>query len=172
MEEKQLEYEYIRVEKSDIFFYCEVCRDSVLELCTAVKRLENERYTTVTIHIHSEGGDLHAGLGAMDFLRSVSVKTFTVVEGLCASAATFVFLGGDTRTVLPNGYVLIHQISHELWGKYEDLKDEMLKCEKLMKRIKRIYLRETTIPQEKLDLLLQRDLYLSRRKCIKYGISI
>jgi ATP-dependent protease ClpP protease subunit len=170
MDEKEFEYEYIRVEQSDIFFYCEVSRDSVLELCTAVKRLEHERYMDITIHIHSEGGDLHAGLGAMDFLRSAKSNINTVVEGLCASAATFVFLGGDTRTVLPNAYILIHQISHELWGKYEELKDEMIKCEKLMKRIKRIYLHETTIPEEKLNLLLQRDLYLSRRKCVKYGI--
>ena len=94
----------------------------------------------------------------------------THAEGCVASAATLIFLGGQTRTVCPNAYILIHQISNELWGKFEELKDSMKQCERLMKHLKRVYLRETKIPEEKLDALLRRDMYLSYKKCRRYEV--
>ena len=162
---------YVRVEGSDIFFYSEVSQDSILELCTTLKRMERlvDR-PTIRIHIHSEGGDLCAGLGCMDYIRSLKAHVITIVEGVCASAATFVFLGGAERIVTRNSYVLIHQLSHDIWGQYEQLKDEMKQCEQLMSHIKRVYLRETDIPERKLDRLLKRDLYLSHKKCVKYNV--
>ena len=42
--------------------------------------------------------------------------------------------------------------------------------EQLMRKMKRIYMRETTIPEEKLDKLMKRDIYFSHKKCVKYGI--
>ena len=163
--------EYIKVEGTDVFFYCDVSVESVAELCAAVKKIERDYYeATIRVHIHSDGGDLHAGLAAMDFLRSLRCRVITIAEGMCASAATFVFLGGDSRIVQPNAYLLIHQLGSEFWGKYEDMKDEMTKCERLMKRMKKINLRETKLPETKLNKLMKRDLYLSHRQCVKYGI--
>ena len=164
--------DYVKVEGPDVFFYCDVSVESVAELCTVVKKVEREFYESIVrVHIHSDGGDLHAGLAAMDFLKSCKSRVVTIAEGMCASAATFIFLGGDERIVCPNAYLLIHQLGSEFWGKYEEMKDEMQHCERLMKHMKRIYLRETNLPEEKLDKLMKRDLYLSYKKCVKYGIE-
>lgn len=172
-DEKASVLEYIKVEGPDVFFYCDVSVESVAELCAAVKKVEREFYESIVrIHIHSDGGDLHAGLAAMDFLKSLRSHVVTIAEGMCASAATFIFLGGDSRIVCPNAYLLIHQLGSEFWGKYEEMKDEMQHCERLMKHMKRIYLRETNLPEEKLDKLMKRDLYLSYKKCVKYGIHL
>lgn len=161
---------YVKVEGADVFFYCDVTVESVLELCMTIKKVENDRHNPIYIHINSNGGDLHAGLGCLDFIKSLNPHIVTIVEGMCASAATFIFLGGDERRVLPNSYILIHQLGTDFWGKYDDLKDEMRQCEKLMKHMKNIYLKETTIPEEKLNKLMKRDLYLSYRKCVRYCI--
>jgi hypothetical protein len=165
-EDKKLEY--IKVEGPHIFFYCEVSRETVAELCMVLKQVEAERHSPIYVHIHSEGGDLHAGLGCMDFIKRMNVVT--IAEGMCASAATFILLGGRIRQVLENTYLLIHQMSNEIWGKYEELKDEMRQCERIMRRMKKIYMKETAIPEKKLDRLMKRDLYLSYRKCVRYGI--
>ena len=165
--------DYVKVEGPDVFFYCDVSVESVAELCTVVKKVEREFYESIVrVHIHSDGGDLHAGLAAMDFLKSLRSRVVTIAEGMCASAATFIFLGGDERIVCPNAYLLIHQLGSEFWGKYEEMKDEMQHCERLMKHMKRIYLRETNLPEAKLDKLMKRDLYLSYKKCVKYGIHL
>ena len=172
-EDKVALLEYIKVEGPDVFFYCDVSVESVAELCAVVKKVEREFYESIVrVHIHSDGGDLHAGLAAMDFLKSLRSRVVTIAEGMCASAATFIFLGGDERIVCPNAYLLIHQLGSEFWGKYEEMKDEMQHCERLMKHMKRIYLRETNLPEAKLDKLMKRDLYLSYKKCVKYGIHL
>ena len=63
--------DFVKVEGPDVFFYCDVSVESVAELCAAVKKIERDYYETVVrIHIHSDGGDLHSGLAAMDFLKS------------------------------------------------------------------------------------------------------
>ena len=176
-DEKTYENEYIKVDGTDIFFYCDVSYESVTELCTAIKKIEREHagygihQTHIKVHIMSDGGELYSGLGAMDFLKSTRSKITTIAEGMCASAATFIFLGGDRRLISPNAYILIHQISSAAWGKYDHLKDEMHQYKKLMRHIKRIYLEETNIPPEKLENLMKRDLYMSSRRCIKYGIG-
>ena len=170
--EDESKLDYIKVEGPDVFFYCDVSVESVAELCAVVKKVEREFYESIVrVHIHSDGGDLHAGLAAMDFLKSCKSRVVTIAEGMCASAATFIFLGGDERIVCPNAYLLIHQLGSEFWGKYEEMKDEMQHCERLMKHMKRIYLRETNLPEAKLDKLMKRDLYLSYKKCVKYGIE-
>ena len=171
--EDESKLDYIKVEGPDVFFYCDVSVESVAELCAVVKKVEREFYESIVrVHIHSDGGDLHAGLAAMDFLKSCKSRVVTIAEGMCASAATFIFLGGDERIVCPNAYLLIHQLGSEFWGKYEEMKDEMQHCERLMKHMKRIYLRETNLPEAKLDKLMKRDLYLSYKKCVKYGIHL
>lgn len=174
--EPELPPALVKVVGRDVFFYCDVDRDTVAELCVALKKLERElmcdydTLPTIRIHINSDGGELHSGLGGMDFIQSLKCRTITIAEGVCASAATFLFLGGDERQVTRNSYLLIHQLGSEFWGKYENMKDEMDQCDRLMKHMKRIYLRETALPSEKLDVLMKRDLYLSARKCARYGL--
>lgn len=168
--EPELPPALVKVVGRDVFFYCDVDRDTVAELCVALQKLERELVAPIRIHINSDGGELHSGLGGMDFIQSLECPTITIAEGVCASAATFLFLGGDQRQVTPNSYLLIHQLGSEFWGKYENMKDEMDQCDRLMKRMKRIYLRETALPSEKLDVLMKRDLYLSARKCARYGL--
>jgi ATP-dependent protease ClpP protease subunit len=183
-DKSQHELEFVKVDGSDVFFYCDVSQESIVELCQVMKKLERELFAalytlgiyvtvpTITLHIQSDGGNLNAGLGCMDFLRRMKARIITIVEGVCASAATFLFLGGDERVVTQNSYLLIHQLSSEFWGNYEDMKDEMKFSDQLMKQMKKIYLRETSIPEVKLDRLMKRDLYLSYKKCVRYGLTL
>ena len=173
----------VKVEGTDVFFYCEVCEETVTELVTLLTKLERELLSGlvklgmhgtaphITLHIMSPGGDLYSGLAAMDFLTNMRSHVTTVAEGCVASAASLIFLAGDERIVRRNAYVLIHQINSEFWGKFEELKDEIHQCEKLMRRLKRIYLRETSLPAKKLDRLMKRDVYLSHSKCVRYGLE-
>jgi ATP-dependent protease ClpP protease subunit len=178
----EIQPEFVNVEGNEIFFYCEVCEESIAELIRAVKKLSvdmrvslvkmglHKQIPEVTIHIRSDGGDLYAGLAALDYLQNTDAHVTTVAEGCVASAATFIFLGGDVRLVRPHAYMLIHQLGSDMWGKYEELKDEMRQNDRIMRDMKKIYLRETNLPEHKLAKMLKRDVYLSYRKCVKYGV--
>ena len=104
-------------------------------------------------------------------LESSRVKVITIAQGACCSAATFMFLGGSERRMGQNAYILIHQLSTEFWGKYQDLKDEAKTCDKFMKGLKKMYKEKTKIPEDKFKKLMKKDLFLSASKCLKYQIA-
>ena len=176
--------EFVKVQGSDIYFHCEVSEEAVLELNLKLKKLALELLhkhldlglghikPEIRIFIRSGGGDLHSGLSAMDCISSQkSVKVKTIVDGLCASAATFILLGGRTRYMTPNSYVLIHQLNMDgQWGKFEDFKDQMGNLEQFMERFRDIYLKETQVPERKLKKLLNRDIYMDSKRCLKWGV--
>jgi ATP-dependent Clp endopeptidase proteolytic subunit ClpP len=180
----QAEESWVQVQGSDVYFHCEVCEESVLELNMKVKKLELELLhkhldlglshvkPEIRVWIRSDGGDMHAGLSAMDCLSSLKrVKVRTIADGVCASAATFLLLGGRTRHMTPNSYILIHQLNMDgTWGKFEDFKDQMQNLEKFMERFREIYSRETSIPEKKLGKILRRDVYMDAKKCLKWGV--
>ena len=182
--EPEPEFEFVKVQGSDIYFHCEVSEESVLELNLKVKKLATElRHKhldlgldhikpEIRIFIRSEGGDMHSGLSAMDCLASLkSVKIRTIADGVCASAATFILLGGRTRYMTPNSYVLIHQLNMDgQWGKFEDFKDQMGNLEQFMERFSKIYLEETNVPESKLKRILKRDVYMDSKRCLKWGV--
>jgi ATP-dependent protease ClpP protease subunit len=183
--ELEPEFEFVKVQGSDIYFHCEVSEESVLELNLKVKKLAQDlRHKhmdlgldhvkpEIRIFIRSEGGDMHSGLSAMDCLSSLSssVKIRTIADGVCASAATFILLGGRARYMTPNSYVLIHQLNMDgTWGKFEDFKDQMANLSQFMDRFRDIYTRETRIPERDLRKLLKRDVYMDAGRCLEWRV--
>lgn len=179
-EETEEETQVVQVVDSDVYFYGDVTRDNILELVTSIRKLEKkllklsvdlEGYTpNITVHIHSDGGDFYSGMNAMDTLRRTKVHVTTIAEGTCCSAATFILLGGDRRLMGRHSQILIHQMSTGFEGKFEELRDEMNTCNKIMKMMKKMYKKETKIPKEVLKQILKSDIYLDSEECIRYGI--
>lgn len=166
---------------NEIYFYSDVTSKKVFELIHQVKKLETKLLKQsidlpnyepdITIYIKSDGGDVYAGFSGMDHLLQSKVKIYTVADGCCASAATFLLLAGSYRYINPHTHVLIHQItSGGFWGKFEELKDEMTVCKQLMDMIRNIYKEKTKIPEKTFRTLMKRDVYLSPEECLNYGI--
>jgi|TARA_B100001142_G_scaffold29953_1_gene26618 ATP-dependent protease ClpP protease subunit len=170
----------VRTVGCDIYYYGDVDRDTTLDFLEAFKKLETDLlkksidlpgYTpTIRVHIHSDGGDVFSGLNAMNTLTNSRVKVITIAEGTCCSAATFILLGGSDRRMGRHAFILIHQLSSGFFGKYQEMKDEMKSCKKIMRTIKDLYRSETSIPKEKLDEFMRKDVYLNYDECLSYGI--
>jgi ATP-dependent protease ClpP protease subunit len=166
---------------NEIHFYGEITSENSLEFIAAFRNLEIKLLKQkadligyepeIRVHIMSEGGDMFSGLAMKNILETSRVKVITIAQGACCSAATFMFLGGAERRMGPNAYILIHQLSTEFWGKYQDLKNEAKTCEKFMKALKKMYKEKTTIPENKFKKLMKKDLFLSASKCLKYQIA-
>ena len=177
---EQEENDYIKVIGNELLFYGDVDRENTIEFVEKLKKLEIELLKKmaelvgyepmIRVHIMSEGGDVYAGLNIMNVLERSRVKVVTIAQGACCSAATFVLLGGKERRMGKNAYLLIHQISTEMWGSFNDLKHELKSTDKLMKMLKDMYLSKTKIPEAKFKSLIKKDIYLPPDKCLKYGI--
>jgi ATP-dependent protease ClpP protease subunit len=170
MADKDTEDSFVKVQGNEIFFYCEVSDVTVLEFNMKLRQVAKE-HDRITVYIHSNGGDLWAGLSAMDHIRKCQSHVTTVADGICASAATMMLLAGDERRMHQHSYVLIHQVNTDgSWEKYSDLKEQVGNYDRFMKNFKKIYEKYTNIPSGVLDKLFMKDIYWDYRKCVKYGV--
>lgn len=170
----------VKTVNNTIYYYGDINDDNVFELITQLKELEIKLLKLsidypdfkpkITLHIKSDGGDIFAGFSAADHIKTCRVPVWTVANGCCASAATFLLLAGKKRFMGPSGFVLIHQLSSGMWGKYQEMKEEIESCDKFMDSIKGMYKDKTTIPDKKLKAMMKKDIYLTSSECIKYSI--
>jgi ATP-dependent Clp protease protease subunit len=168
--------QYLKVQGNSIYFYCDVSVESILEFNSELRKLDmtlNATYMdpTIYVYIHSPGGDLHAGFSAHDHIRMCKSKVVTVADGLTASAAAIMYLGGHKRLVTRNAWIMIHQMSNEVWGNFDEMKAELENCQKLMKHMTSLCRRLTDLSEHKLEELMHKDILLSSKKCLKYGVA-
>lgn len=175
------EWDDIKVQGNEVFFSADVDTDSVcylfkilrqLETSLMYKMIENPGYVPeIKLYINSNGGDMFAGFSAHDQLQQLRVPVTTIAVGCCASAATFILLGGTKKMIGQRAHVLIHQLATDgFWGKFEDLKDEMKNCEKFMDMAKNLYEENCDIPEKKMKNLMKKDVYLTPDECLKWKI--
>ena len=62
----------------------------------------------LTVRINSPGGDVYEALAILNTLRAHKARITTVIDGLAASAASFVAMAGDEVVIRPNAEVMIH----------------------------------------------------------------
>ena len=164
-----------------IYYYSEVSRQKILVLNKSLRNLNDnllnqaqllglDNPANIYLHVNSFGGSVFAGLSAVDYIQSCEVPVFTVVEGCAASAATLFSVVGTHRQMRSNAFMLIHQISSGMWGKYEELKDSIDNCDLFMRIIKDIYNEHTKIPKKKLNEILKHDLWFDAETCLEYGL--
>ena len=164
-----------------IYYYSEVSRQKILVLNKNLKTLNDnllnqaqlldlKEPANIYLHVNSFGGSVFAGLAAVDYVKSCEVPVITIVEGCAASAATLFSVVGAHRQIRNNSFMLIHQISSGMWGKYEELKDSIDNCDLFMQIIKVIYNEHTKIPKKKLNEILKHDLWFDAETCLEYGL--
>ena len=171
---------YVETVNNHIYFYSFVGKSEVLQLNRRIRELNNSLIydakvqdrdpASIFLHINSYGGSIFDGLAAMDTLLSCQAPVVTIIDGCCASAATFISVVGKKRLIPKHGFMLIHQLSAMSWGKYRELQDDNINFTKLMDTIKAIYAEYTKIPTSKIEEILDHDLWFDSSKCLEYGL--
>lgn len=170
------EEKHIKCVHNNIYFYCSVSRKSVIKLNTLLEELQQKilnyelKEKDINVYIQSEGGDLFSGISAMTYIQNMTVRVNTVIDGFVASAASIIALGGHYIYMQKYATLLIHQISTGFFGKYEEFMDEAKNNKQVMVTVRKIYNENTSIPKEKLDIYLKKDVYVDAATCLKYHI--
>lgn len=163
-----------------IYFYSGVTRPKILKLNKGIFNLNVSMLSKtgpleyepppIKLHINSYGGSVFAGLSAIDYIKNSKVPVHTIIDGCAASAATLMSCVGSRRFMHRNACMLVHQLSGLMWGKFQEMKDDMENSEMLMKKIKNIYREHTKIPKREMDEILKHDIWWEAEKCLEYGL--
>ena len=163
-----------------IYFYSGVTRPRILKLNKGIYNLNVSMLSKATpldydpppimLHINSYGGSVFAGLSAVDYIINSKIPVHTVIDGCAASAATLMSCVAEKRYMHRHACMLVHQLSGMMWGKFQEMQDDMQNSEMLMKKIKDIYRKYTKIPKKELDNILKHDIWWEAEKCLEYGL--
>src|SRR5690606_36444092 len=74
-----------------------------------VRDLLNTEADTISLHISSPGGDVFDGIAILNALRNHPATVHVTIEGLPASAASFIAMAGETVTMARNSELMIHE---------------------------------------------------------------
>ena len=118
---------------------------------------KNPNCEEIIVHIHSCGGDVFEGFAIHDFLVNTGKKVTTIVEGLCASIATVVFLAGSVRQLTENSRFLIHNPWTFTEGNADELEAVAADLRKEQQRLLDFYVLKTNGDAKALQLLMNED---------------
>lgn len=167
-------------EKNHIYFYGDVTQENCLELNRRINEVNKEllKYAiefdweppNIYLHINSSGGDLLAAFSTVDAIRNSRIPIISIVEGSAASAATVMSMVCHKRYITENSFMLIHQLSTGIYGKYEEIKDDYLNDTKFMERLYKLYRDHTKMNDAKIKTILSRDIWWDANECITNGL--
>lgn len=132
---------------------------------------QNPDCEEIVVHIHSIGGDVFEGFAIHDFLISTGKKVTTLVEGLCASIATVIFLAGSSRLLTENSRFLIHNPWTFTEGSADELEEVAAALRKEQQRMLDFYVEKTGSKAEALQSLMNEDKVIDADSALTLGFA-
>lgn len=138
-----------------------------------VKELNSADGDEITLHVNSYGGDVFEGKTIMHALRSYEGTVTAIVEGVAASAASFIVAGGADRVVMNKGSrLMIHNALSMAFGNANDLDklSEQLRSQSL--DIANIYAERSGKPVEEWLDAMDKETWFTDEQAVEAGLAV
>ena len=164
-----------------IYFYDEITHQTVMFLVQFIRILDQQNRVMqiewdlpapppIHIHINSYGGSYHAGMAAYRAVKNATSPIHIHNEGGVASAATFMAVAGDHRTMGRESLFCIHEIINLFYGKYHEFQDEMKNLDTEMGIMYDVYMKHSKLTKEDLDEIMKGDMWLTAQEALEKGL--
>lgn len=136
-----------------------------------VKAVDAIKGGKVDVYINSSGGDAFAGVAMMNALRRCKGEVTVTVDGLAASAASYVALGGRRLVMGRNSQMMIHDASGVCVGNAEAMDHMRATLDKLSDNIASIYAAKAGGTPEHWRDLMRAETWLSAAEAVEHGLA-
>lgn len=119
-----------------------------------VKDIQALDVDTISVHINSMGGYTNEGLAIYNVLKNHSAKVNTIVDGFACSAASIIFMAGDTRTMNSASVLMIHNAWADAQGNGAQLREQADMLDKISQAAGNAYMERVNISRNQLDAML------------------
>ncbi len=126
---------------------------------------------SINLSIHSPGGNVLDGLAMYNALIAHPAKIYGHVEGLAASAASFILMASDSISMPEDSFIMIHNAWGGAMGDAEDLRDMADVIDKLQDSIVNIYSKRTEMDESELRAMMNAETWLNATDALKYGFT-
>lgn len=128
----------------------------------------------LVVEINSPGGEVFAGLGIYNMLRSRAAAGVTIttrVTGVAASISSVIALAGDKREMPKNAFAMIHGGSTFAYGTESDMQEAKDVLAKINSSIRGIYIDRMGVDEAKASEMMAKDTWLTAEECKELGFA-
>lgn len=134
--------------------------------------LSQESHDPIYVIVSSPGGHVESGDLIHDMVKFIPAPVYMIGSGWVASAGAIIYLAvpKERRLCLENTRFLLHEPSGGIVGSASDIEIQASEILKMRERLTQIISRETGQSLEKVLKDIDRDLWMSVKEAIDYGL--
>jgi ATP-dependent Clp protease protease subunit len=125
--------------------------------------------TDLEIYINSPGGSVFDGLAIYNTLKRHAANKTVYIDGLAASAASFIAMAADSIVMPKNAYLMIHNASIMAYGNANDFKKAIDLLNKADATIRDIYQEKTKMSITEITQLMDAETWMTGEDAYLYG---
>ncbi len=123
------------------------------------------------LHVNSPGGDVFEGLAMLNSLRAYPGNVTAVVDGIAASAASFLIMGANEIVMQKNTELMIHDAWGLCIGNSADMRDTADRLDKVSDNIADIYSGRTGDPVTEWRDRMRAEVWYSANEAVEVGLA-
>ena len=127
----------------------------------------------ITVRVNSRGGDIFAAVAIFTELKTNPARIVAIVDGLAASAATFILMAADEIQIPTGAFVMIHDPLAELAGSFtaNDLLESADTLNTLKQEIIAIYAARTGCDENEISDMMTNTTWMGADTAIENGFA-
>lgn len=133
----------VRENTADVWLYDVIGGWDGVTASDFVLALADVKADAITVHVNSPGGDVFDGIAIYNAIRNHPAEITVRIEGLAASAASFIAMAGDSIVIERNAQMMIHDASGLAWGNAATMREMADLLDKCSDNIADIYSQRT-----------------------------
>ena len=158
-------------DKAEIYIYGEIVSDKWYDDEVTATDFKNElakhKGKDLDIYINSPGGSVWEAQAIVSMLqRHDGVKT-AYIDGLAASAASFIALACDKVYMPKNAYLMIHKAWGMSWGNADELRKQADMLDKVDDGILAIYMTKAKVSEDEMKKLVEDESWFTGAEAIE-----
>lgn len=136
-----------------------------------VRDLGKIKATTINVRLNSPGGEVFAGTAIHNALLEHPARVVVHVDGVAASAGSFIAMSGDEIRMADNAYMMIHNARGGVMGEAEDMRRYADLLEKMNNAIAGMYERKTGKPRDHWRGLMDAETWFTAEEAKAEGLA-
>lgn len=124
----------------------------------------------ITLRINSPGGDVFDGVAIYNLLQQHPAKVTARVDGLAASAASFIAMAADEIIMPSNAFMLVHEPSGGAWGTADTMMAMAADLERMTETFAATYAKRTGMSVEDVKSLMKEDRLIDATEANSKGL--
>lgn len=162
--------------KGEIFIYDQIGFDpwtgegvSASQFIKDMKALDGT--DEITVRINSPGGSVFDGTAIQSQLVQAKQKITVRIDGIAASAASFIAMAGDEIIIPENAMMMIHNASAMTWGDIKAHREQIDALERVGAAMRSTYVKRTGLSDTEIQDMLDATTWMDGKEAVSMGFA-